>query len=137
MYNLEESSLAQLTIPDLLTPEQYYGGVRAQHPAAEPIRRLMLAVLEDALRCLQMSPNGRRAARKAIAEAEHWIFERGLQGPFTFENVCETLGIQADNLRNGIRQWRMQASGACNSAILRRHPVRRTGPTLNRHCVND
>jgi len=133
MYDLEESALAQLTIPDLLTPEQFYGGVRAEHPTTEAIRRLMLAVLEDALRCLQIDANGRRPVeRKAIAEAEFWIFERGRQGPFTFESVCETLGIQADCLRNGIRQWRMQASGVCNSAVLRRRPVRRNGPMQGR-----
>ena len=31
MRDIEESSLARLTIPDVLTPGQYYG-VRAQHP---------------------------------------------------------------------------------------------------------
>ena len=44
MLNLEERSLARLTIPDVLTPVQYYEGVRAQHPEAQGMKRLVLAV---------------------------------------------------------------------------------------------
>jgi hypothetical protein len=129
MYNLEESSLARLAIPDVVTPEQYYNGVRIRHPATEAIKRLMLAVLEDALCCLQMRANGRRPIdRRDMAEAERWIFEPGREGPFTFESVCETLGIQPDHLRDGIRQWRLQSSSVCNTPVLRRDPVRRSGP---------
>jgi hypothetical protein len=138
MYNLEESSLARLAIPDLVTPEQYYDGVRTRHPGTEAIRRLMLAVLEDALRCLQMRANGRRPVeRRAMAEAERWIFERGLQGPFTFESVCETLGIHPDHLRDGIRQWRLQLSGVRNSTVPRRDPVLRSGPIQTRLSFSD
>jgi len=123
----EESPLARLMIPDLLTSEQYYDGV--PHPATEAIRRLMLAVLEDALRCLQMRANGRSSVvRRAVVEAECWIFERGLQGPFTFESVCEALGIHPDHLRGGIRQWRAQLSGVGHSQLPRLQQVRRSVP---------
>ena len=53
MHDLEERSLARLTIPHVLTPAQYYGGRRIQHPETHAMKRLLLAVLEDALRCLQ------------------------------------------------------------------------------------
>ena len=112
MYDPVENSLARLTIPDVLTPMQYYGRVRSHGPETDATKRLMLAVLEDALRCLHISAEGRRPAdRRATAEAESWIFVQGLQGPFAFESICETLGIQPDYLRAGIRKWRAQSNG--------------------------
>ena len=50
---MEESDHAQLMVPDILTPVQYYDGMRRDDLATGAIKRLMLAVLEDALRCLQ------------------------------------------------------------------------------------
>ena len=50
---LESSVIAGIMIPDVLTPGQYYDGIRADDSCARPIKRLMLAVLEDAMRCYQ------------------------------------------------------------------------------------
>jgi hypothetical protein len=97
----KESSLARLTIPDVLTPVQYYG-VRTQHPGTPAMKRLMLAVLEDALRCIQTyteSPNPDH--RKAFAEAETWILDRKAQRPFAFGVICDVLGIERNRLRDG------------------------------------
>jgi len=47
---LENSVIAGIMIPDALTPGQYYDGIRADDSCARPIKRLMLAVLEDAMR---------------------------------------------------------------------------------------
>ena len=111
MHNVEESSLARLMIPDVLTPSQFHGGVRTQHPQAQAMKRLMLAVLEDALRCLQTYIASRNQVyRKAFAEAETWILDRKAQGPFAFDTICEALEIQPDHLRDGIRQWCTQLS---------------------------
>jgi hypothetical protein len=131
MLNLEERSLARLTIPDVLTPVQYYEGVRAQHPEAQGMKRLVLAVLEDALRCLQTHAQSRKPAhRKAFGEAESWILDRRAQGPFAFVSICEALGIQPDHLREGIRKWRVQLSNGLDSRHLqRRAAVRRSEPT--------
>lgn len=129
MHNVEESSLAQLMIPDVLTPSQFHGGVRTQHPQAHAMKRLMLAVLEDALRCLQTYIESRNQVdRKAFAEAETWILDRKAQGPFAFDTICEALEIQPGHLRDGIRQWCTQLSNGPDSRRLQRHSVRRIGP---------
>jgi hypothetical protein len=44
---LESSAIGGIFIPDILTPGQYYDGVRADSGCARPIKRLMLAVLSD------------------------------------------------------------------------------------------
>jgi hypothetical protein len=130
MNNLAESTIARLTIPDVLTPVQYYEGVRAQHPETHAMKRLMLAVLEDALRCLQTYTERRNPAhRKSFGEAETWILDRRAQGPFAFVSVCEALGIQPDHLREGIRKWRVQLSDGPDSRRLQRRSVRRSEPT--------
>ena len=131
MRDIEESSLARFTIPDVLTPVQYYG-VRTQHPGTPAMKRLILTVLEDALRCIQTyteSPNP--VHRKAFGEAETWILDRKAQGPFAFVSICEALGIQPDHLREGIRQWRVQLSEGRDSRRLQRRSVRRSAPTAS------
>lgn len=131
MRDIEESSLARFTIPDVLTPVQYYG-VRTQHPGTPAMKRLMLAVLEDALRCIQTyteSPNP--VHRKAFAEAETWILDRKAQGPFAFGVICDVLGIEPNRLRDGIRKWRTQLSNGSDSRRLQRHSVRRREPTAS------
>ena len=92
----------------------------------------MLAVLEDALRCIQTyteSPNP--VHRKAFAEAETWILDRKAQGPFAFDIICEVLGIQPEHLRDGIRQWRLQLSNGLDSRRLQRRSVRTSEPTTS------
>jgi hypothetical protein len=131
MRDIEESSLARLTIPDVLTPGQYYG-VRTQHPETHAMKRLMLAVLEDALRCLQTYTESHNPIhRKAFGEAETWILDRRAKGPFAFVSICEALGIQPDHLREGIRQWRLQLSDGRDSRRLQRRSVRRSEPTAS------
>jgi hypothetical protein len=125
MRDLDESLLARFTIPDVLMPAQYYGGRRTSHPEMHATKRLLLAVLEDALRCLQNYAESRNPAhRKAFGEAETWILDRKARGPFAFETICETLAIQPDHLRDGIRQWRTQLSNGPDSRRLQRHSLR-------------
>jgi hypothetical protein len=132
MHNLEESSLARLMIPDVLTPAQYYDGARTRYPETHAMKRLMLAVLEDALGCLETYTESRNPShRKAFGEAETWILDRRARGPFAFVSICEALEIQPDHLREGIRQWRLQLSDGRDSRRLQRRSVRRSEPTAS------
>jgi hypothetical protein len=127
---IEESVLTRLLVPDALMPGQYYEGARRDDPATEAIKRLMLAVLEDALRCLQTYADARTPIRRRMfAEAEAWIADRTACGPFAFEAICEALGIEYSRLRDGIREWRLQLSSGMNSHRLKRRSIgRSTGP---------
>lgn len=126
---LENSVIAGIMIPDALTPGQYYDGIRADDSCARPIKRLMLAVLEDAMRCYQTYTNSRsRAQRRMFVEAEAWLMDRKAEGAFAFETVCETLGINPSCLRDGLRRWRFQQLDGLNPRRLaRRSPVTRVG----------
>src|SRR5690242_6764133 len=124
MYDSGESLLARLTIADALMPVQYYEGIQARNRETDPVRRLMLAVLENALGCLARADCGSLGGRRDFAEAERWMSDRHAQGPFAFETICETLGIPPDKFRDGIRRWCEQLSNFHTPRVLRRRPVR-------------
>ena len=127
---IEESALTRLMVPDALMPGQYYEGVRRDDPSTAAIKRLMLAVLEDALRCLQTCADARTPLRRRMHfEAQTWISDHTARGPFAFETICEALGIEPNHLRDGIREWCSQLPGAMNSHRLTRRSVSRSaGP---------
>lgn len=142
---MEESAPTQLLIPDIMTPAQYYEGVHRDDPETQGIKRLMFAVLADAVRCFQTYADARsRAGRRMFGEAEWWIWDRHSEGPFTFQAICETLGIEPDRLRDGLHQWRVQQSRGMNPRPLaRRAQVRSVGqigsaprPQRQRHAAD-
>ncbi len=59
----------------------------------------MIAVLEDALRWLQRRPDSAGGI-----EARLWVDEPQ-DGPFTFDGVCDYLGIEPEYLRKGLKAW--------------------------------
>ena len=85
--------------PDAVLPAQVSEGVRWDADTSGP-RALMLAVLEDAVRCIE---NGRRqrrfGMRRLATEAEAWVRCDRADWPFSFLNVCEALGIDVDAMR--------------------------------------
>src|SRR6266851_2887873 len=113
----ENSALGNLFVPDVLTPEQFYDS-RRDDSNIRPVKKLMMAILEDALRCFQNNADAKGGPRKRLfSEAEHWLCGEGGEGPFSFETVCETLGIEPQFLRSGLRDWRSQQLAAV-SALL-------------------
>lgn len=124
----ENGVLGSLFIPDAITPEQFYDS-RRDDSAIRPVKKLMLALLEDALRCFQNNAEAKGGPRKRLfTEAEEWLICEGGQGPFSFDTVCETLGIEPRFLRRGLLEWRQQQlSGSQPKRLARRSPVVRVG----------
>lgn len=68
----------------------------------------MLAVLEDAIFCFQKNIFARdRRGRSLVREAEEWILANS-DCPFSFENICEVLGIAPNYLRQGLLRWKQK-----------------------------
>jgi hypothetical protein len=62
-------------------------------------RALRAAVLLDAVRCLELEP-GTRGDRAGLArQAWRWVRSRDVRAPFSFHNVCESLGLDPSRLR--------------------------------------
>jgi len=115
-----------------LTPEQFYDE-RRDDSVMRPIKRLMLAILEDALRCLQKYAQAKSGARRLMYwEAEQWLYSDGGNALFSFTMVCETLGIEPEYLRSGLLQWRrIQPRGDLVQRVARRSPVVRNGSIVS------
>lgn len=138
MAEAEESALARLMVPDALMPGQYYEDVRRDDPATGAGKRLMLAVLEDAVRCLQTYAKASTPIRRRMFfEPEAWISDRTARGPFAFEAICEALGIEPNRLRDGIPERCLRLSCGMNSHRLTRRSVGKNvgsiGSPLHRH----
>lgn len=61
---------------------------------------LMLAVLEEAARCMERGRRRRHSGiRKLAAEAEAWVRCDSREWPFAFANICDALGLDVDAAR--------------------------------------
>ncbi len=99
----QETSLFQ---PDYLLPAQYFETFRRK-VYLEPEKRLMLAVLEDGLTCFQTYLLATKAmGKKLFREAEEWIFEEDSDRLFSFEHICEVLGLNPQYVRGQLLWWR-------------------------------
>lgn len=70
---------------------------------------LMIAVLEEAIGCFQKHLLARDKKRQRLfQEAEAWILREEGDRPFSFNHVCDVLGLNAAYLRRLLRRWRDQ-----------------------------
>lgn len=100
-----EERVTSLFQPDTLLPDQYLDTFRRKLHL-EPEKKLMLAILEDAIACYQkyiFARDGKGAA--LFREAEEWVEERGSGSVFTFDSACESLGLNPEYLRRGMADW--------------------------------
>lgn len=86
------------SIPDTLLPDQYFDRLTPR-ACDRPEKRLMFAVLLDAVIHLQ-----RRDSRGA-AEAVEWIRGEGEGSVFSFQNICESLGLEPTGLARALLAW--------------------------------
>jgi hypothetical protein len=92
----------------------------------EPERRLMVAILEDAVSSL--STNLRQCnfrQRRQYEEAKHWVTtEEEGEWIFSFRSICEVLGIDPSYLRRGLTLRTAGNLNRSNNTITstRRHP---------------
>ena len=99
-------TFSHLLQPDTLLPSQYYAALKRKSNH-EPERRLAIAVLQDAVDCFQKHIRARdRKAQQLFAEAEEWICSQDRSWPFSFENICDLLQINAQYLRRGLTLWK-------------------------------
>jgi hypothetical protein len=101
-----------------LLPTQHADLCRRSEPV-QPERRLMLAVLSDAIVLFQ-TPGSRLTQRRDLEDARRWILSDDRLSPFSFVNVCDTLGIAFEPLRRALQKSRAAPSTLQRSAARRR-----------------
>ena len=98
-------------IPDVVLPSQFFESVGAQTFSSE--QRLMLAVLADAINTLRnyrVSPTAHKL--NSFKEASSWVFANSIEGPMSFDQVCDALGVNAESLRRRLSELVSQQGGS-------------------------
>lgn len=89
---------------DTSTAQQYLDTFRrTEH--LEPEKALIAAILEDAIHEHRKYRRARDAeGKERFREAEEWIMRERDDWIFSFDNVCEILGLDPDYVRRGLRE---------------------------------
>jgi len=100
-----DERIGSLFQPDTLLGEDYAANFRRKIPL-EPERILLLAILEDGVRCYQenlLVTGGKR--RVLFEEARDWLFSDDPSWFCSFVSVCLMLNLDPNYIRRGLRQW--------------------------------
>jgi len=94
--------------PDVLLPGQFFSFFRKE-AGFDRERRLMLAVLEDAIDCFQKyAHTNDLRGRQLFLESYEWIMSPDKRWLFSFENICQIVDMNPDYIRQGLSRWRTQ-----------------------------
>jgi hypothetical protein len=91
--------LARILEPDVFLPSQFYGtGTLSRKLEGE--KRLMIAILKDAVECLEKYRGARSSSgRSHYFNALEWVQDKSTDWLFSFTNICDLLGFDPDYLR--------------------------------------
>ena len=121
-----EERIASLFQPDVLLADQYNDNFRRKVPL-EPEKALLLAVLDDGVRCFQDNVFPQNKKKQILFdEAREWLFSDESNGVFSFVSICAALGFDPNYIRRGLRQWHERALAA------KRKKQRGSGPVRQR-----
>jgi hypothetical protein len=83
-----------------------------------PEETLMLAVLNDAIECLQKYSCGAESkSERLFLEAVEWMLECDADWPFSFENICDALRLDPNYMRRGLlTQKRLETRARLHTA---------------------
>ena len=92
--------LARILEPDIFLLSQFYGS-GALSRQLEGEKRLMIAVLKDAVECLDKYRGARNSSARCNYEnAIEWVQDTGTDWLFSFTNICDFLGFDPNYLRD-------------------------------------
>jgi hypothetical protein len=111
-----DEKVASLFQPDTLLSAQYFETLRRK-TIFEPEKRLMMAILQDAINTFQdnlLLQSGK--GRQLFDEAEEWIVNKDGNWIFSFESICQILGFNPEYVRHGLLRWKERKLAAARNA---------------------
>ena len=91
--------LARILEPDIFLPSQFYGSGGLSRKL-EGEKRLMIAVLKDAVECLEKYRGSKNSAAQChYLSALEWVEDVDTDWLFSFTNICDLLGFDPEYLR--------------------------------------
>ena len=113
-----EDKTTVLFRPDTLLAHEYFEIYRRK-THLQPEKRLMFAVLEDAIACFQKYISARDARGKGLFhDAENWILDENSDWLFSFAHICELLGLDPNYLRQGLMRWKEKKLAGSRTAKI-------------------
>jgi hypothetical protein len=129
-----EDPAVTMVEPDTMTPSQFFDRVFTESTLV-PEKRLMLAVLEDAIASFQRNfIQARRAPTGDDGDVEGWLASNDMTWPFSFASICQALDMEPEYLRRGLHSWRDRTELAGARGQVYRFPFRRVND--RRHSIN-
>ena len=112
--NLQGAGLRrQLSPHERVLPWQDFGPVRRK---TAPEERLMIAVLHDALECLEKHRFATaREGRRLFCQTKRWILADDMQWPYSFERICSALDLDPIAVR---RRLALRAAAERTSRVI-------------------
>jgi hypothetical protein len=100
-----DDRIASLFQPDTLLSNQYFDNMH-RRTVLDPEKKLMLAILEDAVDCFKENLFAEGSRRKMLFDdAEQWIRADRVDWVFSFDHICEALGLSPAYVRQGLLRW--------------------------------
>jgi len=91
--------LARILEPDIFLPSQFYGNGGLSRKL-EGEKRLMIAILKDAVECLEKYRESRSdTGRISYQNAIEWVEDTDTDWLYSFTNICDLLGFDPHYLR--------------------------------------
>ena len=92
-------------VDEVVTPEQFFTPAERSRIAWTPERRLLLAVLEDAVAMFfryRTDPSTR--GKRLFRETQAWFAATDRTSLGAFASICDHLNLDADYIRRGLRR---------------------------------
>ena len=91
--------LARILEPDIFLPSHFYGSAGLSR-TLEGEKRLMIAILKDAVECLEKHRGSRNSAGRCLyRSALEWVEDSSTDWLFSFTNICDFLGFDPAYVR--------------------------------------
>jgi len=119
------SASDKMSGPQQNTPGRIYDVWRESEDLPS-IKRLMLAVLQDALECLAGRASDTRglSTRRSAQEAADWIADLNEREAFSFNSICDVLGLDAAAVREALIESPISGLRIPHRSPVAREPVK-------------
>jgi hypothetical protein len=101
----EENRPLSLSVPGILTPEQFFQRATNSARIWTGERRLLSAVLHNAVESLfRYRHDYTLRGRRLFQETHEWFWASHAQGLYSFESICAHLHLDADYIQGGLKR---------------------------------
>ena len=127
--------LARILEPDTFLPSQFCGN-KGLPRHLEGERNLMLAILKDAVECLEKYRRAStRTRRELYQNALEWVEDESTGWLLSFTNICDLFGYDPNYLREFLLKREHKTAKSTGARV---YPFSDgNGPSRNRHPLGD